>query len=178
MSPYALQKYAGEVYCRLYTELYGLETVALRYFNVFGPRQDPTSEYAAVIPKFVTACLTGQRPRVHGDGEQTRDFTSVIDAVRANLLAADAPRAAGSVCNVAAGGRTSLNQILAEIRRQTGADVEAIHEPPREGDVRDSLASLARAQELLDYRPTVDLREGLRLTIAHFEKRAAQGSDS
>jgi UDP-glucose 4-epimerase len=169
-SPYALQKYAGEVYCQLFTELYGLETVSLRYFNVYGPRQDPNSDYAAVIPRFVTACLRGVAPRIYGDGGQTRDFTCVIDAVRANLLAADAPRASGSVCNVAAGARTSLNQLLAEIRRQTSARVEPIHAPAREGDVRDSLASLERSRELLGYEPTVSLEEGLQLTIAYFEK--------
>jgi UDP-glucose 4-epimerase len=125
-----------------------------------------------VIPRFVTACLDGEPPRIHGDGEQTRDFTSVVDAVRANLLAADAPGAVGTVCNVAAGGRTSLNQILDEIRRQTGAGVQPIHEPPREGDVRDSLASLERARELLGYEPSVDLEKGLRLTIEFFEQRA------
>jgi UDP-glucose 4-epimerase len=177
-SPYALQKYAGEVYCRLYTELYGLETVALRYFNIYGPRQDPKSEYAAVIPRFATACFSGVRPRIYGDGEQTRDFTCVIDAVRANLLAADAPRASGTVCNVAAGARTSLNQLLAEIRRQTGAQVEAIHDPPRGGDVRDSLASLERSRELLGYEPSVDLREGLRITVAHFAELRAEGRDA
>jgi UDP-glucose 4-epimerase len=169
-SPYALQKYTGEVYCQLFTELYGLETVALRYFNVYGPRQDPKSEYAAVIPRFVTACLGGVAPRIYGDGEQTRDFTCVVDAVRANLLAADAPRASGSVCNVAAGARTSLNQLLAEIRLQTGARVEPIHVPAREGDVRDSLASLERSRELLGYEPSVSLQEGLKLTIAHFQQ--------
>jgi UDP-glucose 4-epimerase len=169
-SPYALQKYAGEVYCQLFTELYGLETVALRYFNVYGPRQDPKSEYAAVIPRFITACLSGVAPRVHGDGEQTRDFTCVVDAVRANLLAADAPRAVGSVCNVAAGARTSLNQLVAEIRRQTGARVLPIHDAARAGDVRDSLASLERSRELLGYEPTIGLEDGLRLTISHFEK--------
>jgi UDP-glucose 4-epimerase len=177
-SPYALQKYAGEVYCRLYTELYGLETVALRYFNVYGPRQDPKSEYAAVIPRFATACFAGVPPRIYGDGEQTRDFTCVIDAVRANLLAADAPRASGSVCNVAAGARTSLNQLLAEILRQTGAQVEAIHDPARDGDVRDSLASLERSRELMCYEPSVDLRDGLRLTLAHFAKLRAEGRDA
>ena len=176
-SPYALQKYAGEVYCQLFTELYGLETVALRYFNVYGPRQDPKSEYAAVIPRFITACLSGVAPRVHGDGEQTRDFTCVVDAVRANLLAADAPRAVGSVCNVAAGARTSLNQLVAEIRRQTGARVLPIHEAARAGDVRDSLASLERSRELLGYEPTIGLEDGLRLTISHFEQ-AGEGRNS
>jgi nucleoside-diphosphate-sugar epimerase len=174
-SPYALQKYTGELYCRLYAHRYGLETVGLRYFNVYGPRQDPASEYAAVVPRFVSACLAGVAPHVYGDGEQTRDFVCVIDAVRANLLAADAPRAVGSVCNVAAGARTSLNQLLAEIRRQTAARVEAIHDPPRAGDVRDSLASLERSRELLGYAPSVDLREGLRLTVAHFAKLRDEG---
>ena len=171
LSPYALQKYSGEVYCRLYHELYGLETVALRYFNVYGPRQDPKSQYAAVIPNFITACLQGTPPRVHGDGEQTRDFTCVLDAVNANVLAADAPKASGSVCNVAAGGRISLNQLLAEIRRQTGAEVEPIHDPSREGDVRDSQASLERASELLGYEPRVGIEEGLALTISYYTEQ-------
>jgi nucleoside-diphosphate-sugar epimerase len=170
MSPYALQKYVGEVYCRLYSGLYGLETVSLRYFNVYGPRQDPNSEYAAVIPRFVTACLEGEPPRIHGDGEQTRDFTFVSDTVQANLLAADAPRASGTVMNVAGGRRVSLNQLLRDIVELTGADVEPHHDPPREGDVRDSLADLSRAGELLGYVPRVPLRKGLVSTIDHFRK--------
>jgi nucleoside-diphosphate-sugar epimerase len=165
LSPYALQKYAGEVYCRLYHELYGLETVALRYFNVFGPRQNPESEYAAVIPRFIRACLRGEPPRIYGDGEQTRDFTFVSDAVEANILASRAPHAAGSMINVAGGRRTSLNQLFAAIRAQTGAKVEAIHEEARVGDVRHSLASLDRARELLGYAPAVELKLGLALTI-------------
>ena len=168
LSPYALQKYAGEVYCRLYHELYGLETVALRYFNVFGPRQNPESEYAAVIPRFIHACLRGEAPRIHGDGEQTRDFTFVADAVEANVLAARAPRAKGAVINVAGGRRTSLNQLLASIRTQTGAKVEPIHEKARVGDVRHSLASLDRARELLGYAPAVGLDFGLAKTVEGF----------
>jgi len=168
LSPYALQKYAGEVYCRLYHELYGLETVALRYFNVFGPRQNPESEYAAVIPRFIHACLRGECPRIYGDGEQTRDFTYVSDAVKANVLAALARRAAGCVINVAGGRRTSLNQLFAAIRAETGAKVEAIHEEPRRGDVRHSLASLDRARELLGYAPAVELNLGLAKTIESF----------
>lgn len=168
LSPYALQKYAGEVYCRLYAELYGLETVALRYFNIYGPRQDPKSQYAAVIPRFTIACLQGEPACIHGDGEQTRDFTNVVDAVNANLLAADAPKASGSVCNVAAGRRTSLNELLAHIQELTGSDVPPRHDPPREGDVRDSLASLERSRELLGYEPSIDLREGLRRTVESF----------
>lgn len=175
-SPYALQKYAGEVYCRLYHELYGLETLALRYFNVFGPRQDPKSQYAAVIPLFATACLRGERPRIFGDGEQTRDFTYVEDVVRANLLAAAAPAARGEVVNVARGERTSLNRLLAMIQGIVGSDVEAVHEAPREGDVRDSLADLGRTRELLGYQPLVALEEGLRRTVEHLERTSLEGA--
>jgi UDP-glucose 4-epimerase len=173
LSPYALQKYVGEVYCRLYAELYGLETVALRYFNVYGPRQDPRSEYAAVVPRFVTACLEGRAPTVFGDGEQTRDFTYVEDAVRANLLAASAPKAPGQVVNVAGGRRESLRALLAVIRDLTGARVAAVHAPARPGDVRDSQADLTRARELLGYQPAVSLREGLRRTIESFRSGGA-----
>jgi len=164
-SPYALQKYAGEVYARLYHELYGLETVALRYFNVFGPRQDPKSEYAAVVPRFATACLRGEPATIHGDGEQSRDFTFVGDTVRANLLAADAPAAVGSVINVAGGRRISLNELLAALQQLTGSKVPAIHGPSRVGDVRHSLADLGRARTLLGFEPQVSLADGLRRTV-------------
>jgi nucleoside-diphosphate-sugar epimerase len=170
LSPYALQKYAGERYCQLFHRLYGLETVALRYFNVYGPRQNPKSEYAAVIPRFATACLSGEAPVVYGDGEQTRDFTYVGDAVAANLLAADAPRAPGEVVNVAGGRRVSLNELLGEIRTLTKARVAPRYEPGRVGDVRDSLADLSRARELLGFEPRVDLRTGLARTIEHLEQ--------
>jgi nucleoside-diphosphate-sugar epimerase len=168
LSPYALQKYTGEVYCRLYSELYGLETVSLRYFNIFGPRQDPNSDYAAVIPRFVTAALEGQRPVIYGDGDQTRDFIHVENAVQANLLAADAGRASGSVINIAAGKRTSLNDLWQNIRTIVGTDVEPRYAAPREGDVRDSLADLTLASDLLGYAPSVDLEAGLGKTIAGF----------
>jgi len=168
LSPYALQKHTGEVYCRLYRELYGLETVALRYFNIFGPRQDPNSDYAAVIPSFVTAALAGRPPVIYGDGEQTRDFTYVENAVQANLRAADSQRASGRVINIAAGKRTSLNRLWQAIREIVGVDLEAHHAAPREGDVRDSLADLTLASELLDYAPDIDLDEGLGRTIASF----------
>jgi UDP-glucose 4-epimerase len=171
LSPYALQKYAGERYCQLYHRLYGLETVALRYFNVYGPRQNPKSEYAAVIPRFATACLAGEAPVVFGDGEQTRDFTFVADAVAANLLAADAPRAAGEVVNVAGGRRVSLNALLGELQELTGARIPARHEPARRGDVRDSLADLGRARELLGYAPRVDLRTGLARTVSFLKAK-------
>jgi len=165
LSPYALQKYAGELYCRLYADLHGLETVALRYFNVYGPRQDPEGDYAAVIPKFAAAIRAGEAPCVYGDGEQTRDFVMVDDVVEANLLAADAAVEPGVVCNVASGTRTCLNALLDLIREHTGARVEARYDPPREGDVRHSVASLDRAREILGYAPRVELREGLRRTL-------------
>jgi UDP-glucose 4-epimerase len=168
LSPYALQKYAGEVYCRFYSEFCGLETVSLRYFNVFGPRQDPKSDYAAVIPCFVTAAIEGRPPVIYGDGEQTRDFIYVENAVQANLLAADAQRASGSVINIAAGIRTSLNGLWQGIREIVGTDLEAQHAAPREGDVRDSLADLTLASDLLGYAPGVDLETGLGRTIANF----------
>jgi len=175
-SPYALQKYSGETYCRLYTELYGLETVALRYFNVFGPRQDPASEYAAVIPRFVTATLESRPPTIFGDGEQTRDFTFVSDAVNANVCAADAERAAGSVVNVAGGRRTSLNQLLADIGELVGSPVTARYDEARVGDVRDSLADLQRARDLLGFEPKVTLREGLARTVDYFRKLREGGA--
>lgn len=164
-SPYALQKYSGEVYCRLYAQLFGLETVALRYFNIFGPRQNPKSDYAAVIPSFASAAIAGNPPVIYGDGEQTRDFTYVENAVRANLAAADAPRASGQVINVAGGERTSLNLLWSGIKKLVGVDFEARYAEKRAGDVRDSLADLSRAKDLLDYEPFIDLHEGLRRTI-------------
>jgi nucleoside-diphosphate-sugar epimerase len=168
LSPYALQKYTGEVYCRLYSELCGLETVSLRYFNIFGPRQDPNSDYAAVIPCFVTAAVEGRPPVIYGDGEQTRDFIYVENAVQANLLAADAERASGCVINIAAGKCTSLNRLWQGIREIVGTDLEAQYAAPREGDVRDSLADLTLASDLLGYTPGVDLDVGLGRTIASF----------
>ncbi len=168
LSPYALQKYTGEVYCRLYSVFYGLETVALRYFNVFGPRQDPNSDYAAVIPAFVTAAVSGKSPVIYGDGDQTRDFIYVENAVQANLLAADAERASGAVINIAAGKRTSLNDLWQNIRKIVETDVEPRYAAPREGDVRDSVADLALASDLLGYDPGVGLDEGLARTIESF----------
>lgn len=172
-SPYALQKFACEEYCRLYTKLFGFETVALRYFNVFGPRQNPQSEYAAVVPRFVTACLAGQAPVIYGDGEQTRDFTFVADAVEANLLAAVSEKAVGSVVNVAGGKRISLNELLRSIQQIAGTKQTPRYEPVRAGDVRDSLASLARAEALLGFRPQTTLLDGLTVTIESYQGRAA-----
>lgn len=172
MSPYALQKYTAERYCQLYASLFALETVALRYFNVYGPRQDPKSQYAAVVPSFITACLRGESPTIFGDGEQTRDFTFVGDVVEANLLAASAEAAVGQVINVAGGRRVSLNALFEEIRDVSGASVVARYAEPRVGDVRDSFASQKRAQDVLGYRPAVSLAEGLRETVDFF--RGAQ----
>lgn len=171
-SPYALSKLVGEHLCRLFWELYGLETVSLRYFNIFGPRQDPTSQYAAVIPRFVTALLKGERPVIYGDGEQTRDFTFVENCVQANLLAATKPNVAGEVFNVGAGIQTSVNDLFRLIRSLTGAnDIEPVYAPPRPGDVRHSLAEITKAERLLGYKPVVSLEEGLKLTIDWFRNR-------
>ncbi len=166
-SPYAVSKLASEHYCRAFWAVYGLETVALRYFNVFGPKQDPTSAYAAAIPAFITACLEQRRPTVYGDGLQTRDFTYVENVVTANLLAAAAPiEAAGQWFNIACGQRVSLVDLLDVIRQLTDAeDLEPLHTEPRPGDVRDSLADIAAAGDLLGYAPQVGLEEGLRRTV-------------
>lgn len=165
ISPYAVAKLAGEGYCRSFSQVYGLETVALRYFNVFGPRQDPLSQYAAVIPNFITACLDGRAPKVFGDGEQSRDFTFVGDVVRANLLAAEAKGVSGRCFNIAAGKRITINHLVDAVRSATGCEVEAEHEPARPGDVRHSLADLTRARQELGYDPATELSEGLRLTV-------------
>ncbi len=165
ISPYAVAKLAGEGYCRSFSQVYGLETVALRYFNVFGPRQDPLSQYAAVIPNFITACLDGRAPKVFGDGEQSRDFTFVGDVVRANLLAAEAEGVSGSCFNIAAGKRITINHLVEAVRSATGCEIEVEHEPARPGDVRHSLADLTRARQELGYEPATGLREGLRLTV-------------
>jgi UDP-glucose 4-epimerase len=165
ISPYAVGKLAAEGYCRAFSNVYGQETVALRYFNVFGPRQDPLSEYAAVIPRFITAMLAGSSPVIYGDGEQSRDFTYVDNAVTANLLAADAEGVAGETFNVACGATISLNALLGELREITGVELEAVHEDPRPGDVRNSLADISRAREALGYEPSIDVREGLMRTV-------------
>jgi nucleoside-diphosphate-sugar epimerase len=173
ISPYATAKLASEGYCRSFGVGYGLETVALRYFNVFGARQDPTSQYAAVIPNFIVALLENRPVTVFGDGQQSRDFTHVDNVVQANLLAIDAPGVSGKVFNVAYGCEVTINELVAELQELIGCDVETIHEPARAGDVPHSLASLARAREELGYEPEVDLREGLTRTIAHYREQCA-----
>lgn len=165
LSPYALQKVIGEQYLQLFTRLYGLETVAIRYFNVFGPRQDPSSPYSGVISVFATALLENRPPTIYGDGEQTRDFTYVANVVDGVLRACEAPGAAGQIINVATGGRISLNMLFEEMRRLVGADVRPAYEEARAGDVRDSQADITRARELLGYVPTVSFEAGLRDTL-------------
>jgi nucleoside-diphosphate-sugar epimerase len=172
ISPYATAKLACEGYCRAFGEVYGLETVALRYFNVFGPRQDPRSEYSAVIPRFINTLLAGDAPTIFGDGEQSRDFTFVDDVVEANVLAMDAPGVAGQVVNVARGERTPLNRLLEELQAITEVTVDPQYAPPRAGEVRHSLADLSRARSVLGWEPQVDLREGLLRTVRHFESAA------
>jgi len=166
MSPYAVQKLTGELLCRVFTHVYGIETVALRYFNVFGPRQDPASEYAAVIPRFLTALLEKRRPIVFGDGEQTRDFTYIENVVQANLLASTSTDAVGEAFNIGCGERISLNRILHIVSELLGIQVDAEYREQRPGDVRDSLADINKARELLGYTPTVNFREGLERTLA------------
>jgi UDP-N-acetylglucosamine/UDP-N-acetyl-alpha-D-glucosaminouronate 4-epimerase len=172
LSPYAASKLTGEHLMRVFAQLYGLETVSLRYFNVFGARQDPKSEYAAVIPKFITAALQGHRPVVFGDGEQTRDFCHIDNAVRANLLAAGSPRKLrGEVVNVACGERTSLNLLLQYIGDLAHTSLPPEYRAPRAGDVRDSLADISAARELLGYEAVVGVREGLKRTFEAFAHR-------
>ena len=168
-SPYAVQKLAGELYCRAFSECFGLETLSIRYFNVFGPRQDPQSQYAAVIPAFITAILADRPPTVFGDGEQTRDFTYVENVVRANVLAAEADRAAGEVVNAACGVATSLNEIVDRINKLTGKGLVPVYADPRPGDVRHSLADNSLAGELIGYEPLVDFDEGLARTIRYYQ---------
>jgi nucleoside-diphosphate-sugar epimerase len=166
LSPYAVAKLVGEYYCQVFTRVYGLETVSLRYFNVFGPRQDPGSQYSGVVSRFISCLLGNERPVIYGDGEQSRDFTYIENVVAANLSAAESTGAIGKVINVANGARITLNELLAELKDLTGKqDVTADYLEPRVGDVRHSLADITMARELLGYQSKVDLREGLKRTI-------------
>ena len=165
LSPYAVHKLVGEAYCRAFYECYGLETLALRYFNVFGPRQDPKSQYAAAIPAFVTAVLSDQPPTIYGDGEQTRDFTFVENVVHANLLGARAAKTCGETINIACGERISINRIVARINEYLAKNVRPAYEPKRPGDVRDSLADITLARQVIGFEPKVLFDEGLRRSI-------------
>jgi UDP-glucose 4-epimerase len=171
LSPYAVAKLVGEYYCQVFTHVYGLETVSLRYFNVFGPRQDPSSHYSGVISRFISALLSAQRPVIYGDGEQSRDFTYIDNVVAANLKAAETTKGIGQVVNIANGERVTLNQLLDLLKQLTGMkDVQADYQDPRIGDVRDSLADITRARDLLGFAPKVDLQTGLKLTMDWWKK--------
>ncbi len=168
LSPYAVQKMTAEHYLRVFYELYGLETVSLRYFNVFGPHQDPDSEYAAVIPKFIKAFIKGTQPTVFGDGEQSRDFTYVDNVVHGNLLAVEAPDAPGKAINLACGAQLTLNQMLDALRQITGLNTPALYSDPRPGDVRHSWADITLAEQVLEYKTQVAFEEGLSKTVEYF----------
>ncbi len=168
ISPYGAAKLAGEFYCRAFYATYGFETVVIRYFNVFGPRQDPNSPYSAVIPLFITAILTGRKPVVYGDGKQSRDFTYVANVVHANLLAAERAGVAGKVFNAANGKSITLLELLAAINRVLGTQVEPEFAPPRPGDIRESMADIAAARSLLGYEPQVDFLAGLERSIDYY----------
>lgn len=177
ISPYGVSKYVGELYAQTFGRCYGLENVSVRYFNIFGPRQDPDSPYSGVLSRFAAAFLDEEQPVVFGDGEQTRDFTYVDNAVQANLLACEAPGASGGVFNVGTGGRISLNQTLEHLRRISGKRLEAIYEPPREGDIRDSQADISKAREVLGYQPTVHFEEGLERTFEWYRLHHAKHAE-
>ena len=170
LSPYALQKWVGERYCKLYSELYGLDTVSLRYFNVFGPGQNPYSQYSAVIPIFTTKLLANEPITVHGDGEQSRDFTYVENVIEANMLALCARNAPGEVCNIGCGQRVSLNELIRMLEKAVGVRAEVEYAPTKPGDVRHSLADITKATRILGYVPKIQIEEGLRRTVEWYVK--------
>jgi UDP-glucose 4-epimerase len=168
LSPYALQKYVGEQYCRLFYQLYGLETISLRYFNIFGPKQDPNSLYSAVIPKFIDALVQGRPPIIFGDGEQSRDFTYIENVIQANLLAMSAEHLHGETINIACGKRISLNQLLNVLKEILGSMVSPLYQEPRIGDVKHSLADIRKGKEIINYEPKVGIEMGLKKTVEFF----------
>ncbi|HTU25607.1 MAG TPA: SDR family oxidoreductase [Pirellulales bacterium] len=174
LSPYGAAKLAAEYYCQAFTHTHGFETVTIRYFNVFGPRQDPHSQYSAVIPLFITAMLAGRQPTVYGDGGQSRDFTYIANVVHGNLLAADAPDVAGRVFNVANGRNTTLLELILVLNRLLGTDIMPVHAAARVGDVRESLADISRARKLLGYEPQVDFETGLKRSIDYYRSIAGR----
>jgi len=178
LSPYALQKSVGTQYCQMFTELYGFETVVTRYFNVFGPRQDPGSPYSGVISLFSTALIEGRQPVIYGDGEQTRDFTYVANVVDGVLRACTAPKAAGEAINLACGIRISLNELLRAMNRVVGTDLQAIYKEERAGDVKDSQADITKAETLLAYTPIVSFEEGLKRTVDWYRGAVAAGAEA
>jgi UDP-glucose 4-epimerase len=176
LSPYAVSKILGENYCRVFALCYGMKTVALRYFNVFGPRQNPKSQYAAAIPAFVTMMLDDRAPTIYGDGEQTRDFTFIANVVDANLLAAQTDGVGGQVFNVATGNSYTVNFVIAEINRILGKNLQVTFAPERAGDVKHSLADISQAMRLLKYQPRVSFEEGLATTIKWYVSQAGRGA--
>lgn len=170
ISPYALTKYAGERYCQIFWQIYGLPTICLRYFNVFGPKQNPDSQYAAVIPKFISAFLKGERPIIYGRGEQARDFTYVDNVVKANLLAIGSEKGIGEVFNIACAKETSLNQLIDLLKEIIGKDIKPDYQESRKGDVLCSLADISKARKILGYNPEVELKEGLIKTVSWFKE--------
>jgi UDP-N-acetylglucosamine/UDP-N-acetylgalactosamine 4-epimerase len=172
LSPYAVSKFVGEKYCQVFTEIYGLETVSLRYFNVFGPRQDPLSQYAAAVPLFITKILAKESPQIYGDGEQSRDFTYVANVVEANLRAVEAPpEAVGGVFNIACGERTTVNFLAKEISKLTKCSVEPVYVEPRPGDIKHSFADINKTREVLRFEPMVTFKQGLKKTVVWFKGR-------
>jgi len=173
MSPYAVQKYVGEMYLKIFSDLYGLSTIGLRYFNIFGPRQDPKSQYAAVIPIFITKLLAGEAPTINGDGEYSRDFTYIENVVHANILAAETPDPGGVTVNVACGDRFTLNELYEAIQENAGKRLEPIHGEVRAGDVPHSMADISLAREVIGYEPLVDFKTGLAQTVSWYMAQAA-----
>lgn len=171
LSPYALTKLVGEMYCQIFNQLHGISTICLRYFNIFGPRQDPFSQYAAVIPNFINITLNGENPVIFGDGGQSRDFTYVANVVEANILAAKAHDVSGAVINIACGERTTVNSLADKINEILDGNIKPIHDKPRPGDVRHSFADISKAKKILKYTPRISFREGLERTIRWYQKR-------
>jgi UDP-glucose 4-epimerase len=171
LSPYALSKLVGEHYCRIFSQIYGLSTVFLRYFNIFGPRQDPFSQYAAVIPNFITKMLKGEKPIIFGDGEQSRDFTYVSNVVEANILASKAQDISGEAFNIACGERTTVNSLAKTINEVLKINIDPVHDEPRPGDVKNSFAEISKARKMLKYEPLVPFNEGLKKTIDWYQER-------
>lgn len=171
LSPYAVSKRAGELYCQLFNRIFGLQTVCLRYFNIFGPRQDPSSQYAAVIPLFVTRMLRGENPNIFGDGEQSRDFTYVANAVEANILAAETGNVSGEVFNIGCGERTTVNNLAFKINDILGKDIRPSYAESRPGDVKHSHADISKARKLLKYNPAVNFEQGLKRVVQYYKER-------
>ncbi len=169
ISPYGVSKFAVEHYCRIYNEIFDLRTTSLRYFNVYGPRQDPKSDYAAVVPRFVTWAMSGRKLRIFDDGDQVRDFTYVLDTVEANVLAAESEESDGEVLNIACGSTTSVNDLAQMVFELLGKDTGVEHEPPRPGEIRDSWADISKARRILDYEPKYSMRKGMEITVESFK---------